>query len=376
MLENKTALVIAPVHIADDVRVYKKQVVSLLESGVRVSMIARAPVGSIDSRVQLDLVPNFNRRAYRFLYLIWLLLKILFTKSDIYIFHNPDTLPLAIVTKALGRFVIYDTHENFRKRILMRTWLPMPLRKSVAFMVYFTEKACSSWFDVVMVTQESLLQDYGKNTILIGNAPVFNDAVNRCGEGEKFNTTEENYALKLVYIGGLSKNRGIDFVIDTLPIINEKFPVRLVLAGHGSEKYIDGLKQRKGWKFVDFHGLVTQSTAFSLVRGGDAGLLLLDNVGDYPETNPNKLFEYLSFGVPVIASNFPRWMKAFPGTPPGYFIPPRNREDFIKVLTSIYEDPSDARDKGSAGFEFIKTSYNWRTEFRKLSDIVDARLER
>ena len=66
MIKDRAALVVAPVHAADDVRVYQKQVQSLLDCGMRVRIIARVPAGALDDRVKLDLVPNFSRQVFRF----------------------------------------------------------------------------------------------------------------------------------------------------------------------------------------------------------------------------------------------------------------------------------------------------------------------
>ena len=132
-MSNIIVCIVAPVHIWDDVRVYQKQAVSLVENGYKVVLLARVGKSRVAKGVCITRVWSwYSSRFLRFVSLPLVFLQAMRSKADIYHLHNPDTLPIAFMLRVCGKKVIYDVHEDFGLRVLMRDWIPKLLRNTVA----------------------------------------------------------------------------------------------------------------------------------------------------------------------------------------------------------------------------------------------------
>jgi glycosyltransferase involved in cell wall biosynthesis len=60
-----------------------------------------------------------------------------------------------------------------------------------------------------------------------------------------------------------------------------------------------------GWRKVDERGFVDRENVRDILAHSVAGLVTFLGVPNHINAQPNKMFEYMSAGLPVIASNFP-----------------------------------------------------------------------
>ena len=112
-------------------------------------------------------------------------------------------------------------------------------------------------------------------------------------------------ATILLYQGSIQTNRGIEQTIAALPGLPDCV---LVICGYGAHRpaleervAAAGLSQR-----VRFDGPVPNAELIAYSAGADIGLcLIIGSSESYRTSLPNKLFEYLMAGIPVIASDFP-----------------------------------------------------------------------
>ena len=151
-------VILAPVHAYDDIRVFRKEAVTLAAAGHEVVLHARTPDGRPLRRDGVLVRPvKYRHRLSRFAQMPVFGHRLFREGADVYHVHNPDTLPIAFALKLRGARVVYDTHEDFRTELLLRTWLPGILRRPAAAVVSATERRAGRWLDAVIVTQEQLL---------------------------------------------------------------------------------------------------------------------------------------------------------------------------------------------------------------------------
>ena len=121
----------------------------------------------------------------------------------------------------------------------------------------------------------------------------------------------------------ISIERGLTEIVDTLN--NFQSDVILELGGTFSDKnYEKILRQREGWRYVKYHGQVTREEMKRIFSKSSLGLVTYHPVKSHLMAQPNKLFDYLSAGLPILCSNFEHWMNMF------------NEKNYI-----FYVDPTD-----------------------------------
>jgi len=368
-MKSKSICIVAPVHYYDDVRVFKKQAISLASDCFTVKLYSRANHDFLEEGVQVVATPTFKGRIKRFLYLPVLAMKLIRDRSDVYLLHNPDTLPILFILKLFGRKVVYDTHEDFSKRILMRGWLPSVLRPILAKLIEFSEKVAYFISDGFIVTQKALVEKYGTECFLVENAPIVSKELTEKVENSYAEISRDNKltsSFKLIYVGGISVDRGIIDILNGLTIINEDFFCELILIGPAPDELLTVMKEHEAWKYVSYKGRLLQHNAFSWMRCADVGLIWLRDIGDYSETSPNKLFEYGAMGIPFIATNFQLWKSKLSGYKSGVYIEPESLEQFVSSVKFFYNNPQERSLMGSNGHSFVHEKYNWSTEYKQF----------
>ena len=74
------------------------------------------------------------------------------------------------------------------------------------------------------------------------------------------------------------------------------------------------------------------------------------------------MFEYMSSGVPVIASNFPLWREIIEGNNCGICVDPLNPTAIATAIDTLAKDPDRARQMGRNGQKAVLEKFNWSAE--------------
>lgn len=114
-----------------------------------------------------------------------------------------------------------------------------------------------------------------------------------------------------VFTGAHGLANGLDAVLDAAKVLITKGrrDIRLLFIGDGKLKpELTERAKREGLVNCLFLDPVNKRKLTSYLRGADAGLMLLANVpAFYYGTSPNKFFDYIAIGLPVI-NNYPGWL--------------------------------------------------------------------
>lgn len=117
--------------------------------------------------------------------------------------------------------------------------------------------------------------------------------------------------LMAVFTGTHGMANGLDAVLDAAGSLRARGrdDIRLVLVGDGRLKpKLMERAAREGLGNVVFHPPVDKARLAGLLAGADVGLQCLANVpAFYYGTSPNKFFDYIAAGLPVL-NNYPGWL--------------------------------------------------------------------
>lgn len=78
------------------------------------------------------------------------------------------------------------------------------------------------------------------------------------------------------------------------------------------------------------------------------------------------MFEYMSAGLPVVASNFPLWKLIFEDSHTGWQVDPLDSNAIARSIEKILSDPGLSAEMGKRGRQMVVSRYQWRYEEKKL----------
>lgn len=124
--------------------------------------------------------------------------------------------------------------------------------------------------------------------------------------------------------------------------------IKLLLIGSGATKpALQAEAERQGLDNMIFTGNLPKVELMAFLKGADAGLQLLKNVPAFYEgTSPNKFFDYLAAGIPVVV-NYPGWVAQMVGERScGAAVPPDDPQALASALIKAAADRQEWRRKG------------------------------
>lgn len=367
MTSNKTdapeVVIMSSVHSADDIRINLKEARSLARSGIRVALAAPG-LSQLPPTERLQIITTARHksrsiRMFRGTYDIFA--AALRSGAKVCHFHDPELIPYGILLKLLGRKVIYDVHEDVPKQILAKDWIPRYLRKPIANCAQIAETVASSIFDGIVAATPSIARKFpARKTFTIQNFPLQSEImVSEPHEGLKVKS--------LVYVGGISRTRGLFTMLEAVRLINGTQTVALHLAGRFTPPTLEEEAQKHpGWKHVVWHGWLDRSSTIRILRSARVGLLLLDATPNHTESLPIKLFEYMAAGIPVIASDFPLWESIIKHAGCGLLVDPKDSVAISNAMLWILKNPQKSDEMGRRGLQAVQDCYSWSSEEQKL----------
>ena len=359
---------VAPIHLPDDVRIFEKEAKTLTAHGYQVDLIARADKADVIGGITVIPVVAPFPGLFRFLNGPLIFLQALWHRGAVYHLHNPDTIPVALALKLFGRRVVYDTHEDFAQRILIREWIPRLLRPALAAAVIAGERLIGKVGDAIIVTQTDLCHRYGVKSVFLDNPPVLkSDAVDKAREFAAGLPVPD--LLTLAYVGGLSKAKGLREMVDLAEAVNEIRPCRIRLIGPIAEADREQVESLPGWRHVDHLGRLPQWQALAHVINSHMGLALARDIGDQAKSNTNKLFEYMAFATPFVASDFAHWRESVGGSECGLFCDPGDARGMARAIVDLFDQPDRLNEMGEAGRRFVEEGYNWEKTSERLIEL-------
>lgn len=103
------------------------------------------------------------------------------------------------------------------------------------------------------------------------------------------------------------------------------------------------------------------------------GLMVLKNIpAFYHGTSPNKFFDYLSLGLPVI-TNYPGWVaELIEKNDCGYSVPPNNIEAFAKAILQAANDLPRLHQQGKNAYQLGQTQFNRHVLSQQFVEICES----
>ena len=350
------------VHPRNDTRIFIKECCSLVGNNYDVWLIVADGKGNeLNSGIHIIDVGKTKGRWQRILCVPNRIYKAAQKlDADLYHLHDPELLPVAAKLKKSGKRVIFDAHEDFSKQLLSKPYLSHWLRKPLSKLAEWYENKTCKHFDAI-VTATPFIRDrflaINPRTVDINNFPIIGELA-----VEERENIERN---EVCFVGGYSAIRGLRELVESLSLTKDA--IKLNLVGECSNSsFQNTLEQIDGWQKVNQLGFLDREAVAEVLKKSFAGIVTFHAVPNHINAQPNKMFEYMSAGLPVIGSRFALWQEIIEGNNCGVCVEPSGPEEIASAINYLYENPQIAYQMGLNGQKAVFEKYNWQQEEKKL----------
>ena len=284
----------------------------------------------------------------------WIILKLLQSRPKIVHACDLDTLIPSYVYKLIFRrklvFDVFDRYSGF-----------VPRRKMLISLVNFVEEAIAKNADVLITVSEKVLSTFTSKPKRC--AVIMNCSEDHAVEKGK----KEHRELTIVYTGAIERNFGLERIITAIKDLDN---VELNIAGRIRDKEL--LDQLLELPNVKYKGLLPHSDALALVANSDVMLVLYNLEYLMSQlSSPNKIFEAMMLGVPVITNMEPRLVDEV-GC--GIVVDYNNTEHIKAAVVRLRDNIELRRRLGRNGRKAFLEKYNWARMEQILYRIYDELL--
>lgn len=366
--------ILTTAHPVDDVRVYEKFCCSFLAAGWRVTWVGpdrdffgRRPRSTADLR--LDLFPAPRGRLSRLLaHRPARRAAGQLADIDVYYTPEPDAAAVALrLASRNGAKVIFDVHEVFHGPILDR-WLGGERWPTVRELLRRRIAGICAHCDLVLGVNDEVIRPYASShparRVVRSCAPV-RFAASRpadvCGEGRGHFTLMH---------GKTSLGRGSLPVLEAVHVARRDIPnLRVIMFGSGAaaatpddEAVVQRIRDLSIEPFVELRPAVTNEDMPAVLQECDVGLIAYGRRLGL-ESLPNRLFEYMAAGLPVLAPAYSGAIAAIVNAEKcGRLADYEAPAAVAQLLVDLHRHPDEARRMGQRGREAFLQRHNWETE--------------
>ena len=350
----------------------EKEARALIQAGYSVQVIAWDRTAELPSREEKDGF-TINRLSIPAEYaqgmgnlpaLIrweWGLLRWLFRQAKSFdVIHACDfdtVLPALLCKWIFRKKLIYDIFDFYADH----------LRKTPALiknLIRWLDLRTVNWADgVILVDEARKKQIKGtkpKHLTILYNSPE--DLLSGSTPSSRKNTAK----LQIVYVGLLQFERGL---MELLTVLEKHPDWHLDLAGFGGDTDVI-LEKASSLPNVTWHGRIPYQKTLQLTSRADVSFATYDpEIPNHQVASPNKIFEAMMLGIPIIAAAKTNMDQITEQTQSGLVIEYGDLQDLESALNSLAEDPDLRERLGNNGRKAYLGEYSWEIMARRLTDL-------
>ena len=353
-----------------DTRV-EKEARTLTAAGYRVTIVADAAAGLADRErrdgIEVRRIPRRGPKLPGLRYILHeaRLSRVLRAlRPDILHAHDSNTLiPVALAAAVLRVPFVYDAHD---------LWLGRP-RRERSRLYFLISRLVYTIVELLLVPRAAaaltvsepiarhLERRYRLDRVhLVHNYPELGGPTERkelraLAGGAPIG----NAGAVVLYLGGLMGGRGLEQLVDALGMARSS---QLVLLGEGHLARELAYRAASVGASDRLHLLdpVAPDDVIAYASSADIGVSpIVPSCLNYRYSLPNKLFQYMAAGIPVVASDLPQVREVVEGARCGLVVDTTRPEAIAAAIERLAAEPGAALAMGRRGREAVEDRYNW-----------------
>ena len=359
----------------------EKEAATLVEAGYRVSVVALAADGlpTRELRSGVDVI-RVRRPAWPPMLRFFLVRRrmarvVLRLRPDAIHAHDTETLDIAgSVATALGVPIIFDSHELWLERVrrgrssayatltrryfarVERRWLPRAAAR----------------ITVSEPIAEHLRRRYGvADIVILPNYPMPVDPPDPPWQLRRLPgaTDVPPDAPIVLFIGNATEGRGIEDLMAAMETLADAHVV--LLGAADQEGYVRRLARRHQLEArVHVTPRVPTEHVVAYAASATIGMAAIPPISlSYRYSLPNKLFQCMQAGLPVVASDFPQVRQIVEDAGAGLTVNPLDARAIAAAIRTYLDDPARRQADGARGRDAVRERFNWTVVAPRLVEV-------
>ena len=176
----------------------------------------------------------------------------------------------------------------------------------------------------------------------------------------------------VLYAGAHGMSNDLGVVLESARYLAGRRAVRIVLLGDGKEK----TALQKQAESLDLTNLlflppVPKNEMAAALAGADACLAILKPLEEYKTTYPNKVFDYMAAGRPVVLAIDGVIREVVEAAGCGIFVQPGDPSALAEAIITLVADPERSRKMGMAGRKYLEEYFSRERIAEKLVGLLE-----
>ncbi len=175
-----------------------------------------------------------------------------------------------------------------------------------------------------------------------------------------------------LYAGAHGMSNDLDVVLDAAALLAGKH-IRVAFVGDGKEK--PALERRAAeldLSNVTFVPSLPKSEMPEALAAADACIAILKPLEEYKTTYPNKVFDYMAAGRPVVLAIDGVIREVVEAAGCGIFVPPGNARAMADAICELADDPLRSREMGLKGRQYLEQHFSREQIGEKLATVLES----
>jgi glycosyltransferase involved in cell wall biosynthesis len=175
-----------------------------------------------------------------------------------------------------------------------------------------------------------------------------------------------------LYAGAHGISNDLEILLDAAGILREDGRIRFVFVGDGKEKPNLALRATEmKLENVLFLPPVPKQEMPAVLAAADCGIAILKPIPLYGTTYPNKVFDYMAAGRPVLLAIDGVIRKVVEEAGAGLAVPPGDARSLAGAVRALADDPARAREMGRRGRECVERDFNRGEQAGQMEKVIE-----
>ncbi|RMG68365.1 MAG: glycosyltransferase [Calditrichaeota bacterium] len=367
-------------HLPGDPRIFEKEARSLARLGYQVEIVVpEGPVPEDSGGVRFRTFRKKGGPLRKFSTLFYAVRLAREANADCYHCHEIDAslwAGLWLKWRRPGTRLVFDCHEFWPAYFAARLWRPLRPLVKLLFLGYdwFLLRQCDGIITANMIEKNYYqILDPLKKIYLLYNVP---HPVEEASVPEEAEHQDPEYDL--CFEGFLKFDRGLKEMFELVRRLRARHQkIRLLILG----TFVDETARRWAEAFIAEHqlqehivfaGWQPYHKLYQFHRRCRVGIFLYH----YSPSNllsgpPNKLFNFMRAGLPIVASRLPETANIIEEVGCGILVDPEDLEEIESAVCRLLENRQLREEMGQRSYEAFLNRYNWNIEEQKLRALYE-----